>query len=108
MGCHVDRACGASAKAAMQATAAEVKGLMSEDDNAPRLMNKTEAAAYCGMNPVTFGKWVARGHLPKALPMRRWDRKAIDAALDKMSGITSKPPVKAETALEKWRRENGR
>ncbi|QAY95091.1 hypothetical protein CWB41_04575 [Methylovirgula ligni] len=80
---------------------------MKEDDVAlPRLMTKTQAAAYCGVTLPTFGKWVEKGFIPKALPMRKWDRHAIDAAIDKMSGISNSPPVKAETALQKWLREN--
>jgi excisionase family DNA binding protein len=54
----------------------------------PRLMSGADAAAYCGVSPETFSKWVAAGTVPAPMPgTRRWDRKAIDLALDKASGI---------------------
>jgi hypothetical protein len=54
----------------------------------PRLMSGIDAAAYLGLTPATFAQWVADGRAPKALPgTRRWDRRAIDLALDKASGI---------------------
>jgi predicted DNA-binding transcriptional regulator AlpA len=56
----------------------------------PRLLNKKEAAAYCGVSVGTFSKWVKAEIMPTAVSItRRWDRKAIDAALDKMSGLSS-------------------
>jgi hypothetical protein len=43
----------------------------------PRLMTGADAAAYCGVTPATFSKWVATGTVPAPLPgTRRWDRKA--------------------------------
>jgi hypothetical protein len=88
----------------------------------PRLMSKAHAAAYCGVSLPTFGRWVAAGTIPAALPIKMWDRKAIDLALDKLSGLTNESqPIEvafdkwerehearkaaAETPLEKWRRE---
>ena len=45
----------------------------------PRLMTGAEAAAYLGLTPASFSKWVADSRAPKPLPgTRRWDRKAID------------------------------
>jgi len=56
---------------------------------APRLLSKSEAAAYCGLGVRGFENWVAKGLVPGAVPgTARWDRKAIDAALDKASGIS--------------------
>ncbi len=56
----------------------------------PRLMSGAEAAAYLGLQPPTFSQWVAAGRVPKPLPgTRRWDRVALDQALDKLSGIAS-------------------
>ena len=47
---------------------------------------------------------------PKPLPgTRRWDRKAIDLALDKISGIPSAPVSKedrGEEELQEWIRED--
>jgi hypothetical protein len=74
----------------------------------PRLLSGADAAAYCGITPATFSKWVAAGNMPKPLPgTRRWDRKAIDLALDKLSGIEASPPDQEdEDPLEKWMRED--
>jgi hypothetical protein len=48
-----------------------------------------EAAAYAGCRTVSaFRDWIRRGLMPGPLPgTQRYDRKAIDAALDRMSGI---------------------
>ena len=51
----------------------------------PRLLTRQQAARYCGLSPSGFGKWVRAGRLPRALPgTRRWDRQAVDAALDRI------------------------
>jgi hypothetical protein len=75
----------------------------------PRLMMGAEAAAYLGLTPASFTKWVADGRAPKPLPgTRRWDRKAIDLALDKLSGIPPAPVSREEQEKEegdKWLRE---
>lgn len=73
----------------------------------PRCISINEAAAYCGLTPGGFRAWVARGTLPPALPgTRRWDRHAIDAALDRISGL-SKHPLEEENDLDRWMREHG-
>jgi hypothetical protein len=55
-------------------------------------MSGAHAAAYCGVTVATFARWVSEGRVPKPLPgTRRWDRKAIDLALDKASGIPAVP-----------------
>ena len=58
----------------------------------PRGMSKEQAAAYAGCESLSaFNDWVRRGILPRPIPgTRKWDRKAIDAALDRMSGLDSK------------------
>jgi predicted DNA-binding transcriptional regulator AlpA len=69
-----------------------------------RLLSAADAAAYCGVTPATFVKWVAAGRVPGALPKtRRWDRKAIDAALDKLSDIP--PAAEQESAEDDWERK---
>lgn len=76
---------------------------------APRLMSGPDAAAYLGLTSSAFAKWVAEGRIPKPLPgTRRWDRKAIDLALDRASGIEalSTAPDDEECPLEKWKRED--
>jgi predicted DNA-binding transcriptional regulator AlpA len=68
---------------------------------APRLLTREQAAAYCGLSVHGFSDWVKAGRLPG--PIRgttRWDRKAIDAALDQASGLeaTLRP-----SPLEEWK-----
>lgn len=72
-----------------------------------RLMSGPDAAAYLGVTPAAFSKWVAQGIIPKPLPgTRRWDRKAIDLALDKASDIVAPSVVPdEENALENWKRK---
>jgi excisionase family DNA binding protein len=71
-------------------------------------MTGAEAAAYLGLTSATFAKWVADGRAPKPLPgTRRWDRKAIDLALDKISGIPMAPVSKEDQQEEEgqeWER----
>jgi hypothetical protein len=75
----------------------------------PRLMTGAEAAAYLGLTPASFSKWVASGRAPKPLPgTRRWDRKAIDLALDKISAIPPAPVSKEDIETEeeeRWLRD---
>jgi predicted DNA-binding transcriptional regulator AlpA len=74
---------------------------------APRLISGTEAASYCGVMPATFSKWVATGVMPKPIEFtRRWDRKAIDLALDKASGIAAPSIVPQEDEFSKWKAEH--
>jgi hypothetical protein len=72
-----------------------------------RLMTGSEAAAYLGLTPASFSKWVADGRAPKSLPgTRRWDRKAIDLALDKSSGIVAPPQnLEIQRAEDEWERK---
>lgn len=75
------------------------------NDNAPRLMGRKAAAAYCGIAESTFSLWVKTYRMPPAVPgTRKWDKKAIDAKLDELSGIADNDN-KQETDLQKWRRE---
>jgi hypothetical protein len=54
-----------------------------------RGLSKADAAAYCGCESLsTFDSWIAKGIVPGPIPgTHRWDRKAIDLALDRASGI---------------------
>ncbi|HEY8577585.1 MAG TPA: hypothetical protein VIL88_14760 [Devosia sp.] len=66
-------------------------------------MTRAEAAAYCGYKPSAFSAHVAAGKLPKPLVgLHRWDRKVLDAFLDKASGID---PPEGEDAFTQWERE---
>lgn len=69
---------------------------------AKRGMTRERAAAYLDLTPSGFDKWVRDGRLPCPIPgTRRWDKKAIDAALDKLSGLN---PAKAADPYEEWQR----
>jgi len=73
----------------------------------PRLLNRDDAAAYCGLSTDGFDDWRRRGLLPGPIEgTRRWDRKALDLALDKASGIETAGEGLSD--LEKWRRERDR
>lgn len=56
----------------------------------PRGLTIQEAATYAGCKSVSaFRARIRRGLLPAAMPgTHAWDRKAIDRALDKASGIS--------------------
>lgn len=71
---------------------------------APRLMSRAEVAAYCGITPSAFADWQRRGIMPGPVPgTKRWDRAAVDRALDKASGLQS--ATAAETPYQRWKRE---
>lgn len=60
--------------------------LLTELRGLPREM----AAEYLGITVSKFDQYVRLGTLPKPLPLGRpavWDRKALDAAYDKLSGF---------------------
>lgn len=70
----------------------------------PRLMSGATAAAYCGVMPATWSKWVASGVMPKPVEFtRRWDRKAIDLALDKSSGIATPSVASQGDEFATWK-----
>jgi predicted DNA-binding transcriptional regulator AlpA len=75
------------------------------NDNTPRLVGRREAAAYLGIGESTFSLWVATHNLPPAVPgTRKWDRRAIDAKLDEISGLTAAND-NVEDEFDKWERE---
>jgi hypothetical protein len=84
--------------------ARETKGTTTESQT-PRLLTQKAAAAYVGVSTPTFAKWVMEGIFPgSAGRTKMWDRKAIDLAIDKMSGIKSTPePVVDEWAI--WEKQ---
>lgn len=60
----------------------------------PRLLSREEAAAYVGLSPTTFDLEVAAGTFPGPFPLtsarrRLWDIRALDAAIDRKSGINA-------------------
>jgi len=69
-----------------------------------RLLSRQDAAAYCGCSTATFSGWVAAGYMPKPLfGSKRWDKKAIDEALDKASGLAN-DNVAGESAVDRFLR----
>ncbi|HEV2557267.1 MAG TPA: hypothetical protein VGU45_01450 [Microvirga sp.] len=54
-----------------------------------RGLTREEAAEYVGCDSLaTFNDWIRRGRVPGPIPgTTRWDRKAIDRALDRASGL---------------------
>ncbi len=71
-----------------------------------RLLSKQEAADYCGLSLSGFQSWIDRGIMPPALKTAtenttRWDKKAIDQAIDRMSGL--KPEAaNNDSPLDDW------
>ena len=71
----------------------------------PRGLSREEAAAYCGLSPESFDEWVKRGLVPGPIPgTRRFDRKALDLALDGASGLATIP----DSAFDTWRARRAR
>lgn len=71
----------------------------------PRLLSRSQAATYCGITPTAFSGWVRTNKMPPAIPgTRKWDRCAIDAKLDEISGLAGNDNA-GETDLQKWKRE---
>jgi hypothetical protein len=70
-------------------------------DLSPRLLTRAEAAGYCRMTPSRFSQLVKAGTLPASIPgTTRYDRMAIDRALDKLSGLQSDAEL---SPLQKWK-----
>ena len=68
---------------------------------APLLLTREQAAAYCGVGVTTFTAWVRRGIVPGPVSgTQRWDRKAIDGALDALSRIDDEFEL---NALDQWK-----
>jgi hypothetical protein len=69
----------------------------------PRLFTREQAAAYCSLSVEGFSEWVKLGRLPGPIVgTQRWDLRAIDSALDLVSGIRAGEPP---SPLDVWRRE---
>jgi hypothetical protein len=58
----------------------------------PRLLDRELAAAYLGLCVAAFLKAVRQGIYPQPLHdgrRQRWDRRSLDAAVDRRSGMTA-------------------
>ena len=71
----------------------------------PRLVTERVAAFTVGLDVATFRAWVKCGRLPPPVPdVGLYDLKAVDAALDRVSGLGS-----PANALDAWRaKQNAR
>jgi hypothetical protein len=74
----------------------------------PRLLTREQAAAYCNVSPQCFSSWVKIGRLPGPLTgTARWDLKAINAALDLLSGIVTRTDSQSgSSALDQWKAQH--
>lgn len=72
----------------------------------PRGLSATAAAEYVGCDTVAaFRSWVRRRIMPGPIPgTRRYDRRAIDLALDRLSQITSHSSELSTYA--NWKQQN--
>jgi hypothetical protein len=70
---------------------------------APRCLSKQQAAEYCGCESLeAFDAWIRKGIVPPAIhKTRRWDKNAIDAALDRASGLVA--PSNHLTNYQRWK-----
>jgi hypothetical protein len=56
---------------------------------------------YLALSSGSFSAWIRKGRIPGPLPgTRRWDRLAIDTALDRASGLNSATNM---SPLDQWR-----
>ena len=72
-----------------------------------RGMSKQEAAEYCGCETLAaFDAWRSKGIVCGPIPgTTRWDRKALDAALDRASGLVTGSGVEL-SPFQRWKAEN--
>jgi hypothetical protein len=70
----------------------------------PRCVTIEDAARYVGLTPAGYRAAAARGVFPGPIPgTNRYDIKAIDAAIDRLSGMESVPPEDEPSAYDKWK-----
>jgi excisionase family DNA binding protein len=73
-----------------------------------RVFNREEAASYVGVSPGHFSKLVRQGAMPAPLPTygraRRWDKAALEQALDSTSGADGS---RALSPYDQWRKSRG-
>ena len=73
----------------------------------PRGLTRRQAANVYGLSLSGFDKARREGKIPApTLPGRRFDRRLLDASMDRLSGISSQGD--AETPLMAWRASHAR
>ena len=75
----------------------------------PRMLTRQQGGEYCGLTENGFFSWTVRQIVPGPLPgTKRWGRKALDLALDRLSGIppeaATSAPAQAEDSIPALRR----
>lgn len=70
----------------------------------PRLVTKDGICAYLGaIKPATYDSWQAKGIVPGPVPgTNRYDLRAHDAALDRISGLSVAAKASNLSPLEQW------
>ena len=75
-----------------------------------RVLSRAEAASYVGISPGHFNKLVENGTMPAPLKAfgraRRWDKAALDEALDGMCGVSGSASVEP-SAYDLWKSTHG-
>lgn len=73
-----------------------------------RVFNRNEAASYVGVSPGHFKKLVDEGVMPAPLAAygraRRWDKAALDLALDSTSDVVGSMSL---SAYDLWKDARG-
>lgn len=73
---------------------------------APRGITREQAAAWLCMRPADFDAYVKQGLLPAALPWEVWDLKALELAVDTISGL-AEPSKRDWSAIARGRCHGG-
>ena len=69
-----------------------------------RLISLNEAAHYCGVSSSGYRAAVYKGRFPGPLPGgRKIDKRALDAALDRLSGMITAPEEKL-SPYDEWKK----
>jgi hypothetical protein len=76
----------------------------------PRVLTREQAAEYCGYESLeAFQRWVREGIVPGPIPgTNRFDRHAIDRALDRRSGLLDSEDQSFEERMAAYEDRTGR
>ena len=74
-----------------------------------RGLTRIEASELAGISPACFDQARAKGIYPNpTLPGKRYDRRALEAAMDRLSGMNGTKVSDEESPLDAWRAGNVR